>query len=328
MTPRGNGFTPPGADGCGTFIAGRGSGRRLYGYREIACQVGGRGFVVGGGDDVYFARVGDPDGNDSCECMAFLRGGECKHLAGLRIVAERVPPAAFDAWGRRMHKLKDGLPPLPAGLKGAEVAANGYPVPWFTARVNGRPDFRVVGPEKVATAVAQRRCWVCGGRLAPVGQPAAFVVGPIGAVVRTSSEPPSHPDCAAFAVRACPFLARPAAKRRDHSDIPTAELPGIHLPHNPGVSAVWSALSWQVERHPEGFLFHLPDFPERVDWFREGRAATREEVDAAFEESLKSAAVQGVEASEVVRLRREVAEHGDRLFPPRVSGLGGEVPRG
>ena len=88
----------------------------------------------------------------------------------------------------------------------------GFPVPWFVAWIDGKPDFRVIAPGRVAEAVNKGKCWVCGGTLFGTR---AYVVGPMCAVNRTSAEPPSHRDCARYSAKACPFLSRPTMRRRD-----------------------------------------------------------------------------------------------------------------
>ncbi len=56
-----------------------------YVVREIPCQIGGRGFAVHrlGLGDLYHVRVGRRE-DCSCECLGFLRHGQCKHVLGLR----------------------------------------------------------------------------------------------------------------------------------------------------------------------------------------------------------------------------------------------------
>jgi hypothetical protein len=90
----------------------------------------------------------------------------------------------------------------------------GYPVPWFVAWVDGRPDFRVIEGGRIFEALKERRCWVCGEKL---GRYLAFVIGPMCAINRITSEPPSHRDCALFAARACPFLTMPRMKRNERA---------------------------------------------------------------------------------------------------------------
>lgn len=159
-----------------------------------------------------------------------------------------------------------------------------YPVPWFVAWIDGRPDFRVIDTPKIAVAMRERRCWVCGGRLSAYS---AYVAGPMCCVNRTSAEPPSHRDCAVYSARACPFLARPHARRREAGKPQEAVAPaGIMLRRNPGVALVWITKEpVRPFRVDGGVLFKLPE-PTEVLWFCEGREATRAEVEASIESGL------------------------------------------
>ena len=159
----------------------------------------------------------------------------------------------------------------------------GYPVPWFVVWLDdsgnevpageGTPDFRITKPGATAIAHNGKRCWICGE---PLGKYVTFVSGPMCGVNRTSAEPPAHLDCGDWAARACPFLVRPHAKRRDIKlDVP--EAPGVMLKRNPGVAMVWTTKSYKPFRVPNGVLFRMGD-PEHVRWYREGRPANYTEV--------------------------------------------------
>jgi hypothetical protein len=172
-------------------------------------------------------------------------------------------------------------------MKRLPIDDRGFPVPWFVAWIDGRPDFRVIDTPKLPKAVNNRLCWVCGGRL---GVHMAFVIGPMCALNRIISEPPSHYECATFAARACPFLSNPRM-RRNTKGLPEKhqkKAPGIHLDRNPGVVCVWVTRTFQVFRPhvgADGVLFALGP-PEAVKWFARGRDATREEVIIAIEEGV------------------------------------------
>lgn len=160
----------------------------------------------------------------------------------------------------------------------------GYPVPWFVAWVDGEPDFRVVHEKAINDAWQFDLCWLCGKTL---GVHRTFVVGPMCAVNRTSAEPPSHADCAEYAVRACPFLARPHMRRREDG-LPegTQEPAGIMLRRNPGVILLWTTKKpgTKFDRNG-GMLFDLGP-PERVAFYKEGRPATRAEIDESIDSGL------------------------------------------
>lgn len=192
-----------------------------------------------------------------------------------------------------MNDLRPELPPLPDRLKRLPIA-RGYPVPWFVAWLDdgglptepgtGVPDFRVLRPGAVALAHNKQRCWICGQ---PLGSYKTFTLGPMCAVNRTSAEPPSHLECADWSARACPFLSRPNARRRDEG-LPGASVapPGIMLKRNPGVALVWTTRSYKpVPDGQGGALFRVGD-PTDVRWYAEGRPATREEVMASIDSGL------------------------------------------
>jgi hypothetical protein len=71
--------------GVGVFSITQGDSKHWYTFREIPCEIGGRGFIVHklGLGDVYCVRVGLPE-DCSCECLGFYRHGRCKHIDGLR----------------------------------------------------------------------------------------------------------------------------------------------------------------------------------------------------------------------------------------------------
>jgi hypothetical protein len=158
------------------------------------------------------------------------------------------------------------------------------PVPWFASWVDGKPEFRYVDPQRLTQAVRFGWCWVCGQ---PMGRMRAFLIGPMCAVNRVSSEPPSHRDCAVYSATHCPFLVNPRSVRRT-TGVPDAaagrlEQPaGTMLLRNPGVALVWVTRRYQLEREPNGVLFRLGD-PEETLWFAERRVATRAEVMASIE---------------------------------------------
>lgn len=156
-------------------------------------------------------------------------------------------------------------------------------MPWFVPWFDGKPEFRAVQPERIQEAARHKRCWICGGRL---GTAFAFVIGPMCAVNRVSAEPPSHLPCARFAVKACPFLSRPLAKRADVSDIPHMPPSGIMIERNPGVILIWQTQSFRVERERDGHMLFRVGAPTRLEWYSQGREATRDEVIESIETGL------------------------------------------
>ena len=173
-----------------------------------------------------------------------------------------------------MTALRKDLPPLPRRFLGLPIDDRGYPVPWFVHWVDGKPDFRLLRPDGAVEAFEKRKCWLCGDRLGRYG---AFVVGPMGPIIRIAAEPPSHRDCAEFAVKACPFLVRPNAKRREANLTNASPADDGMILGNPGVSLLWVTRLWRPVGTPDRVLFNMAD-PTEFSWWREGRPATRGEV--------------------------------------------------
>lgn len=182
------------------------------------------------------------------------------------------------------------LPP-PRAMQFLPKDHRGYVVPFFVAWIGGKADFRVIDPVKMRRCVHQNLCWLCGGVLA---RTVAYVIGPMCAINRTSSEPPSHVECAEYAAQVCPFLTMPKAQRRE-ANLPVdgQEMPGVGLKRNPGVTLVWvtrdRARPFNVPKGPNGeragTLFDVGT-PIKTLWFAEGRAATRAEVVHSIETGL------------------------------------------
>lgn len=192
------------------------------------------------------------------------------------------------------------LPPIatwPPRVQALPRDKRGFPVPWFVTwfrdgkRVrshsrDAEPDFRVADLPKVASAIKGGLCWVCGQTL---GRHVAFLIGPMCAINRVSSEPPSHRGCAEFAVRACPFLISPRM-RRNAKDLPEERVPpaGHGFLRNPGVALVWVTESFrtaQAQTGNPGILFEIGE-PEHLGFYAQGRPATRAEVVGSIESGL------------------------------------------
>ena len=167
------------------------------------------------------------------------------------------------------------FPDAPARIRDLRTDQRGFPVPWFVAWIDGKPDFRVIEHGKIGEALRHDQCWLCGQRL---GAYKAFVIGPMCAINRVSSEPPCHLECAEFAAQACPFLTQPKMRRNDKGLPESAQsAPGIPLDRNPGVALIWSTKRFRTSRVDHGVLFDVGE-PDQVRWFAEGRPATRDEV--------------------------------------------------
>jgi hypothetical protein len=199
-------------------------------------------------------------------------------------------------------KVRPELPPLTQRIAKLPVDERGYPVPFFVQWLDennesspagvGRPEFRMMDPLKWSLCYKQKLCWVCGE---PLGVHMAFVLGPMCCVNRVTSEPPSHGECAHWSVKGCPFLSRPKMVRREDelTEENKCNVAGVSIERNPGVMAIWTTRTYKAFRVPAmhnpvgpsgnaGVLINVGE-PENVEWWTEGRLATRAEVLAAID---------------------------------------------
>ncbi len=222
-----------------------------------------------------------------------------------------------------MTDLRLELEPLPSRMRGLPVHRM-YPVPWFVEWVedgkacpigSGEARFEIMSHDRHVAATNDGLCWVCGGKL---GAWRSFVIGPMCAVNHTSAEPPSHTDCAEWSARNCPFLTRPAMRRRTAGTVEgTVEAPGIALMRNPGVTLVWTTKAGRYHpfRVDGGVLFDIGD-PLRVSWWCEGREATRAEVEASMDGGLPSLMeVAEEEGAAAVRQLHRYVDRAKELLP-------------
>lgn len=200
------------------------------------------------------------------------------------------------------NQLRPGLPKLPPKMAFLDIDDRGYPVPFFVAYIDGKPDFRISDPEKFTRCVQENLCWVCGGKL---GRYIAFVIGPMCSVNRVSSEPPQHRECAEWSVQGCPFLSMPKMVRRENDLAEHCDAAGITVKRNPGVALVWHTTFYQILKIKAdpvngvqaGYLFRVGE-PLQCDWWCEGREATLEEVEESINTGLPQLA-EGVPFAEL-----------------------------
>ena len=187
--------------------------------------------------------------------------------------------------------------PVPKRLNFRPRNAKGYIVPFFAAWFkDGKPcggaypgavaDFRVVEPRHYQMCIRDRLCWLCGQKL---GIHLAFVLGPMCTITRTTSEPPSHRDCAEYALQVCPFLTQPERGYNDRGKQAAGYVPpsGQMLRRNPGVGALWMTRSYQTFNAAQWAnkndtpLITVGD-PDEVTWWCRGRPASRAEIEASI----------------------------------------------
>lgn len=175
--------------------------------------------------------------------------------------------------------------PMPRRIAMLKVSKRGYPIPWFVPWIDGEPVTQAADPNKVRLAVRFGLCWCCGHKL---GKHLAFVIGPMCAINRITAEPPSHRDCAEYALKACPFLVNPRMRRNPvepKGNEVKSKPAGVMIERNPGVSLLWMTRSYRPLKIFAGTLYEVGE-PLEVQWWREGRAATRKEVMEAIDSGL------------------------------------------
>jgi hypothetical protein len=216
-------------------------------------------------------------------------------------------------------KMRSDLEKLPDRMTSLKIDDRGYPIPWFVAWVDGKPEFRAMDGQKLRAAVRSQLCWVCGN---PLGKFLTFVVGPMCGISRTSAEPPSHLECARWSARNCPFLSNAKVKRRQDDKINeesfARESAGIAIHRNPGVCLLWTTHSYEMRGDGTGrggILFKIGE-PESIEFFANGRQATRAEILHSIETgipALKRVAAQ--EGEDAVKMLAQMRQQFEASIP-------------
>lgn len=182
------------------------------------------------------------------------------------------------------------LPEMPKRIARLRKDERGYPVPRFVEWIidghaarpsdpGAKPDFRYARPEYRNQAFKHGYCWVCGEQM---GVHKVYAIGPMCVVNRVTAEPASHRDCAEYAAKACPFLLRPRMRRLPVGEDEPKHAPGIMIERNPGCICLYETNDAKAFQANGGWLIRLGE-PTRIDWWAEGRQATRAEVEASID---------------------------------------------
>lgn len=161
--------------------------------------------------------------------------------------------------------------PMPKRIALLPKDERGYPVPssvWHGA--DGKPDFRVLDPEKWLRHVRAKRCGVCGAALE---RTMAFVGGPMSIFNRTFTDLAMHPDCAHYAMQVCPMLAAPsfAYARTNPEGTETLENVSTRRPDQFGLGLT-SGYDL-VLMQPETFALKAKPF-KKITWWKHGQELT------------------------------------------------------
>jgi hypothetical protein len=213
-----------------------------------------------------------------------------------------------------MKSLRPELEPLPSRMQNLPVDDRGYVVPWFVDWVDGKPEFRAMDRRKWMRAVKEKLCWVCGERL---GRWMVFVAGPMCGINRTSSEPPSHQECARWSARNCPFLNNSNAIRRVDETISAAmdNVAGFALTRNPGVTMLWTCKDYSVFNDGNNKpLLHMGEATS-VEWYANGKLATREEVLASIDSGFPTLAEMALKQDGAMAYLNECRAKFEKYIP-------------
>ncbi|MDX0857902.1 hypothetical protein GOL78_25525 [Sinorhizobium medicae] len=98
---------------------------------------------------------------------------------------------------------------------------------------------------------------------------------------------------------------------------------GIGIERNPGVTLLWVRKGYRVMNEPDGVLFRIGE-PERVQFFREGRLATRAEVDHSIATGIDNldhmAKREGAKAiNELEKCKQQFTALLDQLLPAQAA---------
>ncbi len=212
-----------------------------------------------------------------------------------------------------MKSLRPELEALPSRMQTLPIDERGYVVPWFVDWIDGKPEFRAMSLEKWVRAVREKRCWVCGERM---GRWMTFVAGPMCGINRTSSEPPAHLECARWSARNCPFLNNSEAIRRVDEKIGMEmNCAGFGLTRNPGVSMLWTTDTYSLFDDGKGRkLLHMGE-PSSVEWYAEGKIATREQVMKSIETGLPALASMAMQQKGAMEYLNQCREKFEKYIP-------------
>jgi hypothetical protein len=210
--------------------------------------------------------------------------------------------------------LRPELETLPSRMQTLPIDDRGYVVPWFVDWIDGKPEFRAMDPQKWVKAIRLKLCWVCGERM---GRYMTFVAGPMCGINRTSSEPPCHLECAQWSARNCPFLNNSEAIRRVDGEINNDSplIGGVGLRRNPGVTMLWTTKDYSIfDDGKGGKLVHMGE-PTAVEWYAEGKIATREQVMASIESGFPALAEMALKQEGAMAYLNECRQKFEKFIP-------------
>lgn len=160
---------------------------------------------------------------------------------------------------------------IPSFLEHLKVY-RGFPVPWFVAYVDGKPDFRMIDPKKMQYALEQDKCFVCGKK--HIKGLYFFITGPMGLANGVHSDCPLHLDCAKYSLQICPHLFFERTQRNETGDLykyVSATTGQAGIKEKPSELYLIKANKYKTIPGPEGgrlIKFNVVDFEEF--WYENG----------------------------------------------------------
>lgn len=163
---------------------------------------------------------------------------------------------------------------LPKCMEHLERDERGYPIPFNVMRNrNGKPDFRVIDPQKWGECVIYRLCALTG---LPIGDDVAFVGGPMSIQSRLFTDAGMLPAAAEYAIQVCPFLAAPSFSYATKAN---GMLAGEPVVVNPSVSTtrperfgLGITSGYQLAKHGQGLVI-LAGLWKSVVFYHHGKKA-------------------------------------------------------
>lgn len=155
--------------------------------------------------------------------------------------------------------------PIPRVMRTLPKDARGYPVPFIVARDRGGvAQFAVNDHENVARAARRYLCGICGKRLSNGGW---FIGGPGSFLMMYGGflDPHMHQECAAYALKVCPYLAAPRylkrvdGKRMEKGGVPDDYVMVVNdaaVEGRPLIFMLGQSFEWASVIKPDEIVFH------------------------------------------------------------------------
>lgn len=154
----------------------------------------------------------------------------------------------------------------PAQIAAMQKDERGYPIPHTVMWVDGKPDFRVIDPNKWYEAARSCQCGICGQMIL---DDFAFVGGPLSMKNRLFTDLPMHKECAEYALKVCPFIAAPKFGYLKQHGHPVREIEGVS-DNRPDRFGLGMTSKYKLVQLPQGDIAIWADEFISVEWWQNG----------------------------------------------------------